>query len=220
MARNRNSFDLVGDGDDVDVVRATEQTFGIAITDVESERVITFGDLLDLVERKVAAPAAGACLLRHAFSDLRGRTPDMARLRPSTPLESIGEGVRSRWFVEDDTGRTGISGWVALPGAVAAFLVWAVYQIAGGLGVAGLLVFVLVTTVQSVRARRPPPQTVGALLRSRFHSLYPDLRRRLGPGLPSDRRQALESLCREVSDHGGPVNRDTTFFSHVLPARG
>jgi len=223
MARNPNSFDLC-DGDDVDLVKATEQTFAITIGDGEAGQVTTFGDLLDLVERKVAAPGRGACLLRHAFRDLRDRLPEVPRLRPSTRLDALGEEARDRITrrFAPETGPTGWGGYVPLALALG-LLVWGFagigFSVAGAWGaVAGPALFAAVI-LRDFRSGRTAPETVGETIRAGFHLTYPDLRRRHGPGRPSDRRQALEALCRDHSAYGGPVDRDTTFFSHVFGGR-
>lgn len=48
----KDTLNLVGDGDDVDVIHGVERTFGIKLTDVEADRTRTVGQLHDLIELK------------------------------------------------------------------------------------------------------------------------------------------------------------------------
>jgi len=223
---NPNSFNLYGDLDDVEVVEGAERVFDIQIANDEAERMRTFGDLLDCVERKLELSGPRVCLLRRAFQEGRGSVPvpEGLRLRPSLPLAALGEGeaVLLRW-IDPSARRRAERPWRsrAEMAGVAALLVGPVLLLgwmAGGLvGLGILAALVAGFGVFTWRDQPPAPATVGALLRSNFHHLYPALARRHGPGLGPDRWQALESLCREISCYDGPVDRNTTFFSNQFP---
>lgn len=46
--------DLYADSiDNIEIVMETEREFGISIPDEEAERVVTYGDALDLITRKI-----------------------------------------------------------------------------------------------------------------------------------------------------------------------
>jgi hypothetical protein len=223
---NPNSFNLVGDGDDVEVIETVEEVFGVKIGNDEAERMRTFGDLLDCVERKLDLTGSRTCLLRQAFLDLRGVTsvPDGLGLRPSLPLTALGEGEQAvrqhldpweRQRAEQPWRSTvETAGLVALFGGPFLLIAW----ITAGLAGLGIMLLVLATLGSTPWPdRRSAPATVGALLRSNFHHLYPTLSRRHGPGLACDRWSVLEAICRGNTGYGGPVNRDTTFFSHHFP---
>lgn len=47
-----NTVNLVGDGDDIDVLEEIEKISGIKFQDAEAEKVITVGNLYDLVKEK------------------------------------------------------------------------------------------------------------------------------------------------------------------------
>lgn len=94
----KDTLNLAGDGDDLDVIHDVEQTFGIKLTDAEAERTRTVGQLYDLIELK--RPNAGsrtlACLSQIAFYQLRRALKGMGiedEIMPQTPisvLERIG----------------------------------------------------------------------------------------------------------------------------------
>ena len=63
----KNTVNMVGDGDDVDIVLDIEKTFGIQITEAEAEKIRTVGELYDLVCSKVDLEANGICLSGRAF---------------------------------------------------------------------------------------------------------------------------------------------------------
>jgi hypothetical protein len=60
----KDTLDLWGDGDDVDVVCDVERAFGIKLTGDEAERTRTVGELYDLIEMNIRMPDAGR---GHAF---------------------------------------------------------------------------------------------------------------------------------------------------------
>lgn len=80
--------------DGVEIVLATEERFGIGISDADAERCRTPGDLIDLVCRQLGIQASpSACLTRRAFFRLRQRWTSTGRatrkqMRPSTRLET------------------------------------------------------------------------------------------------------------------------------------
>jgi hypothetical protein len=68
-----NSLNLVGDGDDLDIVQRLEEMFEIAFSKEELEALTRVGDLHDLVLQKIPRENdAGKCASAMAFYRLRG----------------------------------------------------------------------------------------------------------------------------------------------------
>src|SRR5690348_12074284 len=94
----KDTLDLVGDGDELDVVVDVERTFGIKLTGEEAERTRTVGQLYDLIEVKYPNSGSGtlACLSRTAFYRLRravkaiGATDKITPQSPISVLEELG----------------------------------------------------------------------------------------------------------------------------------
>jgi hypothetical protein len=143
-----DSMDLVGDGDDVDIVRDVERVFGITISDGEAEKTLTVGQFYDLIERKCGFRAAEACLSQIAFYRLRRALREMGvadRIKPSTPISviaPIGRGsVRRGWkLLARQSG-------LALPGLETSFVwrlpKWAERPLGIAIGVAAFCVLIV-----------------------------------------------------------------------------
>ena len=85
----RNTLDLVGDGDDLDVIYDVERTFGIKMTDAQAESIRSVGDLHDLIEMKLSEVKTRACLSQVAFYRLRKSLKAMGiseEITPQTPV--------------------------------------------------------------------------------------------------------------------------------------
>jgi hypothetical protein len=92
----KDTLDLVGDGDDLDVIQDVERTFGIKLTDAEAERLLTVGHLHDLIELKRPSAGGGtpACLSQVAFYRLRRGITHMEigdEIAPQTPISVLEE---------------------------------------------------------------------------------------------------------------------------------
>ncbi|MBH5367540.1 acyl carrier protein [Bradyrhizobium glycinis] len=87
----KDTLNLVGDGDDVDVIHEVERTFGIKLTDAEAEQARTVGQLYDLIELKNrnAGSTTRACLSQAAFYRLRQTLKLMGIEGEITPQTSI-----------------------------------------------------------------------------------------------------------------------------------
>lgn len=77
--------------DILEVVRAAEEEFVIDLPDAELENVKTFGDLLALVEQKLAAQASDAAA--------RAAAEAAARAAAATPLAKVIALVKNEWAV-------------------------------------------------------------------------------------------------------------------------
>jgi hypothetical protein len=102
----KDTLDLCGADDGVELVHDVERTFGIALSDDEAERTITVGQLYDLIETK--QPNAGSrtstCLSQTAFYRLRRAVKSMGvtgKITPQTPIAVLGElepfSVSQKW---------------------------------------------------------------------------------------------------------------------------
>lgn len=79
------ALDLAGDGDELDLIVAIEEAFGVELDD-EAETWLTLGDIGDWLEAKTAGrPSGEKCASAMAFWRLRAALGD-SRLRPSTKL--------------------------------------------------------------------------------------------------------------------------------------
>jgi hypothetical protein len=56
MSKAANCLNLVGDGDDIDVLYAIEKTFGVKLSDAEAVHCETVGQLYDVVSSKLNMP--------------------------------------------------------------------------------------------------------------------------------------------------------------------
>lgn len=57
--------------DGVELVMSVEESFGITLEDAEAEAILTPGDLINVVLRKVSVSTASACLAQRAFHRVR-----------------------------------------------------------------------------------------------------------------------------------------------------
>lgn len=212
MTRGAESFDLFGDGDDVDLIEMAEETFAIDIGDEEAQSVQTFGDLLDLVESKITVPATPVCLLRKAWGDVQRQAGP--RLTPRTKMADLGA-ARQAWIAaiarQDNPRGTpaeilvGAAVLTALASAAGLYGLWPVAILIA-------LCWCVWASAHVIHDHRLNRLTLGEYFRQKFHLHYPAAAGRFGHGTARDRWQALESLCRDVVQHSGPVTRATRFF--------
>jgi|SRR5215475_2629623 len=87
----KDTLDLWGDGDDLDVVCDVERTFGIKLTGDEVERTRTVGELYDLIEIKHPNAGSGtpACLSQIAFYRLCRAVQALGATRKVTPRTPV-----------------------------------------------------------------------------------------------------------------------------------
>ena len=94
MTKDSNCLNLVGDGDDIDVLRAIEEAFRIRISDQEAACCETFGQLFEVVSSKldITEPRRLGCPTTLAFFRLRAalrRLGYMQRMTSETDLRAI-----------------------------------------------------------------------------------------------------------------------------------
>jgi hypothetical protein len=101
-----DSLNLVGDGDDIDVIRDVERAFGIQIADHEAEAIRTVGQLYDLIQARCpGADRTQACLSQVAFYRLRRALAptDKTAITPRTPIaivHTVGGGSTAKAWTE------------------------------------------------------------------------------------------------------------------------
>jgi hypothetical protein len=126
-----NSLNLVGDGDELDVIYDVERTFGFKFTKEEAENLRNVGDLYDLIESKAtSADGTKGCLSQAAFYQIREalRANGLAgAVTPSTPLAEVadfsGRKGRAKW--RDLERRAGLTfPWLETAGERGAFSLW------------------------------------------------------------------------------------------------
>ena len=94
MTKAADCLNLVGDGDDVNVLYAIEEAFGVKISDAEALRCKTVGQLFDIVSSKLYIPEARnlRCPTAIAFFRLRAalrRSGHAHRMTAQTDLRAI-----------------------------------------------------------------------------------------------------------------------------------
>ena len=97
-------LNMVGDGDELDILHDVEKAFGIKIEDSEAESTITVGALYDLILAKCGtAERTQACFSQIVFYRLRCSLPsgDKAKIRPDTSIDLIwslpGRSIAQKW---------------------------------------------------------------------------------------------------------------------------
>ena len=208
----RNSFGLVGDGDDIDLIETAESVFGIQISDHDAGTLNCFGTLLDLIESKISLPQSPVCLLRRTWQDIVRQAGQ--RSSPTTRLSTTGT-AQEVWLAALQRRDTPpcpdpldvLAGSAVL--VIIAPLVmqqrWTMLAFAG-------LALGLWTLSLALQTHLQNRQTLGQILRHQFHHHYADHSRKHGHGNRRDRWLALAAVCRDMTGHAGPVDRDTTFF--------
>ncbi|MEE8294115.1 MAG: hypothetical protein V3R64_00235 [Sphingomonadales bacterium] len=94
MAKNKNHLDLVGDGDDVEILLMVEEAFGIHIENNQTDAVITVGDLYDIIKRKLPnhPETEAICFSAYTFYRLRRAIKTITKrtdLGPNKRIEEI-----------------------------------------------------------------------------------------------------------------------------------
>lgn len=231
MPTIRNTLDLCGDGDDVEIIVRVGESFGIAFTDREAALLKTVGDLHDGVCRKLAIAPGATCLTARLYRDLARQLPHRGeRIHPSTRLARLAGPAPVADFIRDLNGRsaaacdiTGAHG-LALVGAFAAILAfpvaaWAFRDQAGALGLAALAGWLTVPAIFRGLARTLPRsvpdgvRTLGDLVRHALHLNYRRLAAGGTTGTRADIWIAVCGICREATGHDRPIDRNTTFFA-------
>lgn len=237
----KDSLNLVGDGDDLDVIRDVESVFGIRITDREAEATLTVGQLYDLIQAKCpGADRTQACLSQIAFYRLRRALApaDKAAITPQTPIAVVRavdpHSIGRAW--KELSRRSGLTlPILETPSHSSALSLYAIRGIVVAIGsVAFFFALIDVFRLPAIIFLLTAP-LLAIMVGSLFHHVYGDIPRRIQTigdlareaagysfseafkshptGGPADRWQALTAVLRRISGHKSAITRDTTFFA-------
>jgi hypothetical protein len=235
----KDTLNLFGDGDDVDVIYAVERTFGIKLTDAEAERTRTVGQLYDLIELK--HPNAGsrtrACLSQMAFYRLRRALRTMGiegEITPQTPVSVLAQieprSMAPKWR------RLAQGSGLDLPRLETPFRIseepillrWRGLLMSaafGGLcaafGISWAVVILAGTLLLGFEYAcwllwRSVPRrilTIGELAREAAGFSFAKLTAEDAACAPSDRWFALTAILRQITGHEIAITRETSFFA-------
>jgi hypothetical protein len=228
MTKAANCLNLVGDGDDVDVVYAVERAFAIKISKAEAARCETVGALFDIVSSKLNVSEARnpGCPTALAFFRLRAalrRLGHVERVTPKTDLRAIfrAHGTRRLYLGlsrEADLELpalalhpAGIAGSALVMACGPAFAVWTV----SWLPMLGCTILAVILPFLLPKAIPEPIARLGDFAVHCAAWNQAKLAGRIGAACPRDIWKALTIIVREVSgtDFNGEINRDTRFFA-------
>lgn len=233
------SLNLVGDGDDEDLVDAIRDSFGFEFGDDELTNVETFGQLYDAVLAHLPNTQPGSrthCRSALVFRRLRRATRLMAweSVRPSTPLRAlVADGNYGRFLdrLESesglDLGRRALATWTVVPG-LAVCVGNSIWLLAGAelslsriamLAVGAIMFgpFIVLTIAATAAAVSNgwgtgisrDLTTLGDLADRTQHLNFGRLAGRSNQNHPKDVWRSLEFLARDASGYGGPIDRAT-----------
>jgi hypothetical protein len=235
---HENSLNLVGDGDELDLVESIESAFGIRFVDSELENALTVGDLHQTVLRQmsgaIAAPrrhcrsAAAFRRLRHAFKETTGETVFrstkvaalIARDREGHVLREI---ERRANLQLDSVGLSGALVRTCVATVVTAVAIWVLVSPPGDNAIASALVALLTASIGSLAAvlvadrvtgdhfKRLDDRTmtVGDLATRAAHLNFGKLTGRDEHNHPDDVWRTLLWLCRRMTSHDRLIDRET-----------
>ena len=219
-----NTLDLVGDGDEIELIQEIETGFGIRFDDAKLERLRIIGELYDLVCRKVDFDQNAVCLSARAFRALRDAFPVIS-IGPKTPIAILrGNHASDREWCRETSHRSGfdfdlsqsgpIVSWACFlsiftPPALA--LLWT--ETSGYGALAWLMLWFALPLFQIAPTHLPQQvATAGDLVRWSMGRNYARLRESGGIGTRADVWLVVCGIARDAACFGGPINRDTTLF--------
>ena len=226
-----NTLDLVGDGDEDDLLEEIEASFGVEIEGEDAEGLLTVGDLQDLLVQKLEANDArrSVCLTAAAFYRLRKAISSTSARRvivPGTRLDRslVGRDYQDwRQEVESRCGLRLPAGQVGYLGTLLLFLLFfggpvvaaVLTNMFGAWGLAALVAWPLIGPLLSVLPDGRPAlcHDVGALARAVTCLNYRALSDELGSRHRDDVLVAIDGVIRDATGFDGAVDRCTTFFA-------
>jgi len=237
-SHGENSLNLVGDGDEMDLIQSVESAFGITFVGNELENVLTVGDLHQRVLRQMSgailAPrrhcrsAAAFRRLRRAFKEATGEN-----VSPSTRVAALMARNREGRLIREIERRANLElDSVGLPGtlilacvaaaagaAMASVIVWppdgnAVANILLALiaaSISSLVALLIVDRMTGDRLKRLDDRTitVGDLATRAAHLNFGKLTGRDEHNHPDDVWSTLLWLCRRMTSHDRLIDRET-----------
>ena len=233
MERSGNTLNLVGDGDEIDILEHIEAVFGVTFSDAEAVQCETVGTLYELLAAKLDASneRRPVCFTAVSFYRLRRALYAVTGVRgigPKTRLDDLFPGGRIGAAAKVLKERTGMElpdpelGTIA--GAVFLILFWgcpvlaialsefAAFDGAGYVWIAGwALIYPL---VRYARYRAPAFCTdAGGLARAMAGLNHRRLSTEFGVSHRDDVWNALVEVCRNGTRFSGPIDRETRFFA-------
>jgi hypothetical protein len=221
-----NVLPLVGDGDDVDLIRAVEESFSVKFRKADLENCTTVGDLhrLILANAPSAERSNMACLSALAFYRLRRALAPVSgemRVRPRTLLSEFIRPSQSKRFWRDITRTTGLtipapsSGWAGITLFVLTLAAPVVaHYYAGHGGIAAIVPAAIVAKLVSDRLARFPSRirTVGDLANAVAGLNASQLLPEGAPMRAKETWLVLEEVIRDDLAFNGSISGETRFF--------
>jgi hypothetical protein len=233
----KNSLNLVGDGDDLDLIEAIEASFDVSFGDDELRDVRTFGELYDAVVSHLAHTEdvrRTHCRSATAFRKIRRafQLTGLGEIRPSTPLRSLlataNHGKLSR-RLEYETGldlrATTLAGWTLVIGSCVATaaslsflsLTGSTLDVPTAFGtvvattVGGMFLAVVAASVSNGWGMTFDRDllTAGDLADRAVHLNFKRLSSPSGQNHPADVWRTLEWISRDISGCKRRIDRDT-----------
>lgn len=240
-AKNKNTLNLVGDGDDADLIESLESSFGISFGENELADVVTLGDLHQSLLRRLSNTSPGPrmhCRSAAAFRALRRSFSQASSgsVRPSTPIATLIEDRRESDAIRQIEAHSGLSLdslvvsagvmsaalAIASAASIGAIILWPPHDSPLANTVMGLFwtaivwlilvgLFLSATGDRFMRLDRAIA-TVGDLADRAAHLNFAKLSGGANQNHPDDVWRTLTWLCRKELGHAGHIDRDTRLF--------
>src|SRR5215472_708913 len=228
MTKAANCLNLVGDGDEIDVLYAIEEAFGVKISDAEARRCETVGQLFDIVSSKLNIPEARnlRCPTALAFYRLRAalrRLGHVHRVTTKTDLRAIFRAYGAKRLhlslsseadlklpaLQLHPASTAVLTFVTACGVAVSLCVGSWLALLGCAVLAIILGFVLPKTIPQRMA------SLGDFAADCAAWNYGRLSEQAGGARRGDVWKALTTVVRESAGTGftGKMNYDTRFFA-------
>lgn len=227
MTNAANCLNLLGDGDDADMLRAIEDAFGVKISAPEALRCETVGQLFDIISSKLSISDARhlRCPTALAFFRLRAalrRLGYLERMTHETDLRTIfrAHGARRLHISLSREANLRLPGLDLHSATVAVFALITACGVALSLCSDSWLPFlgsaVLAVILGSVLPRTIPQRTasLGDFAAECAAWNYGRLSEQAGGARPRDVWKAVTTIVRDGSGTGfmGEINYETRFF--------
>lgn len=226
-----NTLDLVGDGDDVDIIMEVQSAFGVAIGDREAAGCLTVGDVHRLLTEKLGADyeKRSVCLSAVSFYRLRRALQEISGLRRIMPKTRLDHVIGARQFgpilkkLQEQTGlmmpycelgplASSVLLLLAFTSPVAAI---AFAPSMGYWTVSWLLGWLLIGPLYNIADQFPPGDCpdVGSFAKRVAGLNYGLLSAEFGVCHPDDVMNALVEVIRDTVGFTDPIDYETTFFA-------
>lgn len=227
MKSDANTLGMVGDGDELYLIRRIEGAFAVKFGDGELRRFLTVGDLFDVLSRRLGAThkRRSVCLSAVAFYRLRRalvQCGSSKRAAIATDLNAMlgRKGLGQKWAdvtaaaslklppLELTDGSSRLQQIVMTAGAAMSLWYWSFWPIALAITCSVLLGTIL------PRQNPKPYSTLGGLTEHVRTFNFGAISREYGVVHPTDVWNSLQVVLREECGTGykGEINRETRFF--------